>query len=554
MTSNFYTIKVNQTVKNFIIEFEEAIKIKKIFTAIKFDKKNRVIGVLTRGDLRRLVFRGNKLNEKIDKFLNFDPILIKSSELDNDLFSTLIKKSKGKIFDDIILVDVNNKFIQIIKYDEIKNNFKYKNTCIIGMGHIGLPLSVYILKKFKNVTGYDINKKKINRIKKIKLDFYEKNLEKLLTNHIKNKRLSLVNNFKSINSEVYIVCIGSIIKNNKVINKNLKDLAKNLSKKLKKDDLIILRGTVSVGASRGIFLNTILKHSNLKNGRDFYFSFMPERIIEGDALDELERVPQLVSGSTHKCLQVAYDYSKEIFQNVIKLKSLEEGEIIKLASNSFRSLNFAFSNEVSRISNLYGLSGSELIKKANFGYERNNISKPSLGVGGFCLPKDPLLFSYNSKKLSNYKLGKISHDINQDITQFYLSKFLKILKKIHKPKILMMGISFKGYPETLDLRNSTSIEMIKVFLKNKYVCHAYDPLGYIIKKKIKIKKLKILNENLNISNYDFIIIVNDHPKFFEIIENKLKENKSKKNKYIFDTWNNINSSFVENLGWKYLNI
>ena len=270
MTSNFYTIKVNQTVKNFIIEFEEAIKIKKIFTAIKFDKKNRVIGVLTRGDLRRLVFRGSKLNEKIDKFLNFDPILIKSSELDNDLFSTLIKKSKGKIFDDIILVDVNNKFIQIIKYDEIKNNFKYKNTCIIGMGHIGLPLSVYILKKFKNVTGYDINKKKINRIKKIKLDFYEKNLEKLLTNHIKNKRLSLVNNFKSINSEVYIVCIGSIIKNNKVINKNLKDLAKNLSKKLKKDDLIILRGTVSVGASRGIFLNTILKPSFLRKALPLY--------------------------------------------------------------------------------------------------------------------------------------------------------------------------------------------------------------------------------------------------------------------------------------------
>ena len=144
------------------------------------------------------------------------------------------------------------------------------------------------------------------------------------------------------------------------------------------------------------------------------------------------------------------------FSNVIKLQSLEEGEIIKLASNSYRSLNFAFSNEISRISNLYGLSGSELIKKANYGYERNNISKPSLGVGGFCLPKDPILFSNNSKKLSNYKLGKISHNINKNITQFYLKKFLKILKKMNKPKILMMGISFKGYPETLDIRNSTS--------------------------------------------------------------------------------------------------
>ena len=554
MNNNFYSIKDNQTVKNFIIEFEESIKRKKTFTAIKLDNKNKVIGVLTRGDLRRLVFKENQFNKKIERFLNLRPILIKDTELNNNFFSTLIKRSKGKIFDDIIIVDKNKKFLQIIKYNEVKNNFNYKKTCIIGMGHIGLPLSIYILKKFKSVIGYDLNKNKINNIRNINLDFYEKNLEKLLTNHINNKRLILSNNLRSINSEIYIICIGSTIKKNKIINRNLKNLARILSKKIKKGDLIILRGAVSIGASREIFLKTILKYSNLKNGHDFYFSFMPERIIEGDALNELERVPQLVSGSTETCLQVAYDYSKEIFQNVIKLQSLEEGEIIKLASNSYRSLNFAFSNEISRISNLYGLSGSELIKKANYGYERNNISKPSLGVGGFCLPKDPILFSNNSKKLSNYKLGKISHNINKNITQFYLKKFLKILKKMNKPKILMMGISFKGYPETLDIRNSTSLEMIKVFIKKRYSCHAYDPLGHMIKKNINIKDLKILDENFNLNNYNFIIIVNDHPKFFEIIENKLKENKTKKNKYLFDTWNNINSSFVENLGWKYLNI
>ena len=265
------------------------------------------------------------------------------------------------------------------------------------MGHIGLPLSIYILKKFKSVIGYDLNKNKINNIRNINLDFYEKNLEKLLTNHINNKRLILSNNLRSINSEIYIICIGSTIKKNKIINRNLKNLARILSKKIKKGDLIILRGAVSIGASREIFLKTILKYSNLKNGHDFYFSFMPERIIEGDALNELERVPQLVSGSTETCLQVAYDYSKEIFQNVIKLQSLEEGEIIKLASNSYRSLNFAFSNEISRISNLYGLSGSELIKKANYGYERNNISKPSLGLVVFVYQKIPYYFQIIQK-------------------------------------------------------------------------------------------------------------------------------------------------------------
>lgn len=554
MNSNFYKIKEGQSVKNFITEFEEAIKKKKIFTAIKLSKTKKILGVISRGDLRRLILNNTSLDKKIDKFLNLRPIIVKIDELNNNLFSNLIQKSKGKVFDDILLVDENNKFLKILKYNEIKDNFNYKNTCVIGMGHIGLPLSVFILKKFKNVIGYDISKKKIDDIKKNNLGFHEKNLEKLIINHLKNKRLKLIDKLNDCNSEVYIVCIGTIIKNKKIINKNLKDLARTLSRKIKKGDLVILRGTVSVGTSRELFLKNIIKFSNLKNGKDFYFSFMPERLVEGNALEELEKVPQLVSGSTQKCLQVAYDYSKEIFQNVLKLESLEEGEIIKLASNSFRSLNFAFSNEISRISNLYGLSGSELIKKANFGYERNNISKPSLGIGGFCLPKDPLLFSNNSKKKSNYKLGKISHDINKEITSFFISKFLDLLKKMNEPKILLMGLSFKGVPETLDMRNSTSLEIIKILLKNKYKCHAYDPLGHILNKNFKIKNLKILNNNFDINKYDLIIIVNDHPKFFEKIESKLKENRSSKRKYIFDTWNNIDKSFVENLGWKYLNI
>ena len=165
MNSNFYEIKQNQSVKNFIIEFEQAIKKKKIFTAIKFNKTKKVLGVITRGDLRRLILKNTSLNKRIDKFLNLKQIKIKINELNNDLFSNLEQKSKGKIFDDILLVDEKDKFLKILRYNEIKNNFNYKSTCVIGMGHIGLPLSIFILKKFKNVIGYDINQKKLMILK-----------------------------------------------------------------------------------------------------------------------------------------------------------------------------------------------------------------------------------------------------------------------------------------------------------------------------------------------------------------------------------------------------
>ena len=256
-----------------------------------------------------------------------------------------------------------------------------------------------------------------------------------------------------IHSEIYIVCIGSSISRNSVNNNNLKKIAKELAKVIKKGDLIILRGTVSVGTSRQIFLKSILKFTKLKNGVDFYFAYMPERLVEGNALEELENIPCLISGSTEKCLEVAYDYSKELFKNVIKLESIEEGEIIKLTTNSYRALSFTFSNEISRIANIYGLSGSNLIEKANFGYSRNNIAKPSLGIGGFCLPKDPILFNENSKKNSNYKLGKITNEISKLATSHFTNEFIRILKKQkHIKKVLIMGISFKGLPETIDTR------------------------------------------------------------------------------------------------------
>ena len=555
MNKFFFEITQNLSLGKFITDFEKSILKKKISLAIKLNKKNQIIGVITRGDLRRIIYKNRKFNYKIDKYLNYNPILIKDYELDNNLFSKLVKKSKGKKFDDIFVVDKNKKFLQIIKYEDLIKNYKFKKTCIIGMGHIGIPLAIHALKRFKYVVGYDNDKKKIDNLRKYELNFHEKNLDSIFKKKIKDKNLNITNLINKINSEVYIICIGSSFDKNKVNNINLKKIAKDLSKIIKKGDLIILRGTVSVGVSRQVFLKCILKFSKLKNGVDFYFAYMPERLVEGNALEELENIPCLISGSSEKCLEVAYDYSKELFRNVIKLDSLEEGEIVKLTTNSYRALNFTFSNEISRIANLHGLSGSNLIEKANFGYNRNSIAKPGLGIGGFCLPKDPILFSENLQKNSNYKLGTITNDINKSVTTFFADKFTKILKNIKQTKkVLIMGISFKGLPETIDIRNSTSLEIIKKMNRKNIQFHGYDPLGSKLKKIIKNRDIKILGKKINVNIYDMIIIVNDHPNFYQIIESQLKENKSNNKKYIFDTWNKLSVNYIKNLNWQYLKI
>ena len=559
MDLNFYKIKSNQTLKNFIEEFEEAKKAN-IKIAIKLSKKNKLEGIITLGDLRIISEKKYNQNIFVKELINKNPIVVNEEHFNNNLYELIlskISKDNKKIdIEEVIVVDKEKNFSRIVSYKSICENYDYKNVCVVGLGHIGIPLSIHLLKKFKSIIGYDIDKRKIDRIKKFKLDFHEKNLEKSLRYYLSKDKFRLTSNIKQALAEIYIICIGSEIENNKIDNKKLIKVAKDLSPKIKKNDLIILRGTVPVGASRNLFLKTLLNQTQLICGKDFYFSYMPERIIEGNALEELEKIPQLVSGYSSNCEKESINFSKKVFNNIVNLSSIEEGEIIKLASNSYRDLNFAFSNEISRIANLHELSGSKLIEKANYGYLRNNFAKPSIGVGGFCLPKDPLLFKSNINKTEGYKLGELSRSINAGTIPFFGKKIIQNLKSIEKKskKVLIMGLTFKGTPETLDTRNSPGIELGNFLKKNKISCEYMDPMQKSLKKIVPKNKFKIVGTEVRFDNYDMIIIINNHPYFFDIIENKLRLNKSIYKKYIFDCWNLFNENVVTNLNWRYLNI
>ena len=424
--------------------------------AISLNKKKNIKGILTLGDIRRILSKFGR-DENVHKHLNKTPIIVKEKELNNKLNSLLEIKKKSvkrvlKEIDQIIVVNKQNNITSIKNFSEIENNSNFKEITVIGLGHIGLPLAVYLLKFFSHVNGVDINMKKINNIKRLKLNFYEKNLNKLLHKSLSSKRLLISNNIKKFKSQIYIICIGSEIKkNNSISNHSLIDLSKKLGKKISKNDLVIMRGTVQIGVNRNILVKNLEKYSQLKCGKDFYLSYMPERIIEGNALQELENVPQLVSGFSEKCKEKAVEFCSKAFKAFIELENLEEGEIIKLTSNAYRDLSFAFSNEISRISSYYRLSGANLIEKANFGYPRNSIAKPSMGVGGYCLPKDPFLFEklHNSQR-KGYLLAKTSREINNNSVSEVFTKIKKFyFNKIRKKKlnILIFGITFKGLPE-----------------------------------------------------------------------------------------------------------
>lgn len=522
-------------------------------TAVFVDNSQKLVGILTLGDLRRLIKNYNG-NTKIKKLINKDPIVCKKTHLNNNLNNylkhELIKRNLSN-FDDLIVLNPDKTIFDIISYQKILNNSYYKQICIIGLGHIGLTLSIHLLKFFSNVKGFDILPSKIKKIKTKNLNFYERNLDGLLNNALKQNKIELKSNFSKIKSQIYIVCIGTNISNkNLPDNENLKKLFTSIAKKISNGDLIIMRGTLQVGVSRNLLIKILEKFSKLKCGKDFYFAYMPERVIEGKALEELMEIPQIISGYSQSCLDRANEFASKCFKNIIKVKNLEEAEIIKLASNSYRDINFAFANELTRIANIYNLSGHDLIQNANYGYKRNFIKLPSIGVGGFCLPKDPYLFErlfLNNSK--GYQLAKYSRKINDSSLKILYRK-VKNYRKNKKINILFLGIAFKGYPETIDIRNSPTLEAFNKLKKNNSV-KMFDLMGKKIIENNPLLKKYIITDLKNLNDFQFVVCMNNNPKYRELVTNEIKIKRKNNKKIILDVWQILDKELIESYSWKY---
>ena len=553
--NEFVKIKKNQSIS----EVYQNLEKKKFFfkdarIAISFKTDGSINGILTLGDLRRHIVKDSK--KIASSVFNKKPIIFRVQNEQNYINqSKILEKIFTKEIDDIIILSKKSKILSILDFNKFFNKIKYSNISVIGAGHIGIPLSLFLLKKISNITLYDKSSEVVKNIKKIKLPFYEKGLPNILKKNLMEGNLKITNNLNILNSNIYIICIGTDLKNNKVSNQNLVSLLKKISKKIFKNCTILIRGTLQVGFSKYKAIQILENGSGLKCGKDFFYGYIPERLIEGDAINELNTIPQLASGYSKKCLQRVENICSFFFPKIIKLDSCEEGEIIKLATNSIRDLNFAFANEITRIANLYNLSGFNLIQKANQDYSRNNIAKPSVGVGGFCLPKDSIIFRdvINKRKLG-YRLS-VSRKVNILATKENIKNILKTKKEYFqnkKIKILIMGIAFKGIPETIDVRNSVSLELGEYLKRNKNIQVKYiDVLGSIIKKTHNLK-INLTNSN-DINKFDIILLTNNNFKYKDMLYSNFVKKKNS-SKIIYDFTNMLDESFCNSLGYIYKRI
>jgi len=532
-------IKYNSSIKKALMKLEATSE--KLLICISGN--GSYVGVITDGDIRRAILSKANIDQSIEKYINRSSVFIKKAED----FETALNKINQKIQ----VVPVIGSKKEVIGYyslrdryskDQIKNN----NIIVIGLGYVGLTLAMTLAEAKFKVFGYDNNKELVNKLKKGIPSFYEKGLQKYIDSHL-NKNFSLLKKIKKDTGSVFILAVGTPINKNNFPNLNNMQVATKLvGKNLKKGDIVILRSTIPIGTTREKIIPILQKESKLLAGRDFYISVSPERTAEGVAMKELKINPQIVGSIDELSRQKTTNLFNTFTHSIVNVGSLEAAEFAKLMDNAYRDHRFAFINQMIALSEKIGIDLTKLVYAVNHGYNRNDIPIPSPGVGGPCLSKDPHILASTFKKLKlNPELIIKSREVNEKQIDFLINKLSKLLKKIGKninsSKIFLIGLAFKGEPETNDTRKSTSLLFLKK-LKNKNNIFAYDYEidPKIIKIKLKIKPISISS---GFKKADAVIFLNNHKSYQNLNLSKLLSGLNKP-MVLIDTWHNFDPSEV----------
>ena len=330
---------------------------------------------------------------------------------------------------------------------------------------MGLPLAIAASKANFKVVGIDLNSEKLKNFEAgIEVVEGVDSLE--LSKMIKSKDLVVTNDFSEIKgSEIVVVCVPTPL-----TDKSEPDLSYILSATdqlavhIGPKTLIIFESTVSPGTTRDILTPRLMKITRVSMD-ELLVAFSPERTDPANLMWHLKNTPKLVAGLNKFSTSLACDFYSEFVDNVVVCDSLEIAETAKLLENTFRLINISFVNELAKFcdkARIDILSVIEAAKTKPYGFMP---FYPSLGVGGHCIPVDPIYLSVKADEVgSPISMLKTAHKINLDRPKYFVSRAKDILGDFKGTKILIVGVAYK--PNVSDVRESP-VEKLILELRNE---------------------------------------------------------------------------------------
>lgn len=415
----------------------------------------------------------------------------------------------------------------MLNISNIRN--KNFNLGIVGMGRIGLPLAISFAIKGVRVLGVEKCAETLKLLKNAKTPFYENGMQEALGTSLKSGKLSFVsdNEFNCENCHIIVVAVGTPLKENLLPDMSLiVDVISRLSKQAADDSVIILRSTLVPGTTENQLLPYIKKINN-----SLHIAVCPERIVEGNALKEIEELPEII-GTEHEAVGTLV---RELFlllgPKEIAITNTKTAEAAKIFTNVYRYVTFALANEFALISENLNIDAKEAIQLANNGYLRSKIPVPGPSAGP-CLRKDALFLSSSNSFIN---LSKVAWLLNESIPSHIIETIERIYGTVVGKKIGVLGKTYKANID--DVRDSPAIRLIQELEAKGAKVLSYDP---------HTSNTYALEEVLD---NEIVILAVNHSFFDKITAEMLK-----KSKLVYDTWGQFSELHLESYGIKYISL
>lgn len=393
---------------------------------------------------------------------------------------------------------------------------------VIGLGYIGLPTALTLAKGGLKVVGTDKNVRLVNTLKGGKLTFDEMGLIELFNNAVER---GIVFESKPVSADVYIVAVPTPYdsRSKKIDPKYVEGAINDILNVCPKGAIIAIESTISPGTMDKV-VKPLIENAGLICGRDVHLAHVPERIIPGNMLYELEHNSRTIGVENAEVGKKLIEVYSSFCKGNMVVTTLKIAEMTKVVENTSRDINIAFANELAKICNEENIDVYEVIKIANM-HPRVNILSPGPGVGGHCISVDPWFLVGDYPHITD--IIAAARRVNDNQPSYILSRIHEIMKKNNIVNLAEVGFYGITYKENVDdTRESPTLQLINRMEKNlAFGAKVFDPLA---KQGIVQNQYTDFDEFLKGIKLIVILVAHDH----------IKKNVSKfADKIIYDTRN-----------------
>ena len=416
---------------------------------------------------------------------------------------------------------------------------------VVGLGYVGLTLSVALAKKGVTVLGYDREPRVVGALQTGRPHLYEPGVAEELP-VLLEERLRVVSELPREPVDGAVLCVSTPVDpvTREPVLEPLRDAARAVAAAFDSDTLVVVRSTVPVGASRAVVLPELVARWGRAR-----LAFCPERTIQGQALRELEELPQIVGGLDGPSRDAAAALFRRLTSRIVPVSSLEAAEMVKLINNCHTDLIYSYGNEVALMAERFGLDPLELIRAANLEYPRPDLARPGF-VGGGCLSKDPYILIESARAVGHEPwLVPRSRALNEHLPRHVARRFLELLREtrggLEGGRVLLLGFAYKGWPPTDDMRGAPVLPMLDVLRGAGLALRGHD---FLVAREV-LAGLGVTPASLSegFAGADGILVITDHPEYAKLDLPALLAS-LRKPALVYDCWRVLDQEAVRAAG------